>query len=76
MMNSLVLEVGVTMRLTIDAEMCTGHGRCYTLSPQLLSDDEEGFVTQRGQTIDVPTGLEGAARDAALELSRGRDLDR
>ena len=59
------------MRLTIDAEMCTGHGRCYTLAPQLLSDDEEGFVTERGQTIEVPTGLEDAARDAAMSCPEG-----
>ena len=59
------------MKLTIDAEMCTGHGRCYTLAPQLLSDDDEGFVTQRGQTIDVPPGQEDAARDAALSCPEG-----
>ena len=32
------------MKLTIDAAMCTGHGRCYTLAPDLLSYDDEGFV--------------------------------
>jgi ferredoxin len=59
------------MKLTIEAERCTGHGRCYTLAPQLLSDDEEGFVAERGQTIDVPAGLEDAARDAALSCPEG-----
>jgi ferredoxin len=59
------------MKLTIDAEMCTGHGRCYTLAPQLLSDDEAGFVAERGQTTDIPPGLEDAARDAALSCPEG-----
>jgi ferredoxin len=54
------------MKLTIDATKCSGHGRCYTLAPALLTYDEEGFVTARGSTIDVPLGLEAAARDATL----------
>jgi ferredoxin len=32
------------MRLTIDAEMCTGHSPCYTLAPELLSYDNEGVT--------------------------------
>jgi cytochrome P450/ferredoxin len=59
------------MKLTIDAAMCTGHGRCYTLAPDLLSYDDEGFVTQRGTTIDVPAGHEDAARDAAMSCPEG-----
>ena len=59
------------MKLIVDAERCTGHGRCYTLAPQVLSDDDEGFVTERGQTIDVPADQEEAARDAALSCPEG-----
>jgi len=59
------------MKLTIDAAMCTGHGRCYTLAPDLLSYDEEGFVTERGSTIEVPAGQEEAAREAALSCPEG-----
>jgi ferredoxin len=59
------------MKLTIDAEMCTGHGRCYTLAPDLLEYDDEGFVSIRGQTIDVPAGQEEAARDAAMGCPEG-----
>lgn len=54
------------IKLTVDAELCTGHGRCYTVAPDLLSYDEEGYVTIRGQTIDVPAGQEPAARDAEM----------
>jgi ferredoxin len=30
-----------------------GHGLCYTAAPALLSDDDEGFVTLRGHSMDV-----------------------
>jgi ferredoxin len=42
------------MKLTVDGEQCMGHGRCYRLLPDLLSYDEEGFVSIRDQTIEVP----------------------
>jgi ferredoxin len=54
------------IRLSVDEDMCTGHGRCYTVAPELLTFDDEGFVTIRGQTIDVPAALEAAARDAEM----------
>jgi ferredoxin len=41
-----------------------GHGRCYTLAPQLLSSDDEGYVTIRGgEPIDVPAELQDLARE-------------
>ena len=40
------------MKLAIDYERCTGHGRCYSLRPALFSDDEQGY----GQVI-VPGDL-------------------
>jgi ferredoxin len=49
------------MQLRVDHALCSGQGRCYTLSPELLDCDDEGFVTVRGQTIEVPGGLEEAA---------------
>lgn len=30
------------MKLRIDAEACTGHGRCYTLAPELCDSDDYG----------------------------------
>lgn len=29
-------------RLLIDLDQCTGHGRCYSLAPQLVDADNEG----------------------------------
>ena len=42
--------------LSVDASKCTGHGRCYSVSPNLLSDDEEGFVTLRGSSMPISNG--------------------
>jgi ferredoxin len=52
------------VRLTVDADRCMGHGRCYSVAPDLLTYDEEGFVSIRGQTIDVPEDQIEAAREA------------
>jgi ferredoxin len=30
------------MRLLIDEDRCSGHGRCYTLVPSLFDSDEQG----------------------------------
>ena len=52
------------MQITVDDQLCSGQGRCYTRAAELLSSDDEGFVTIKGTTIDVPAGLEDAARTA------------
>jgi ferredoxin len=31
------------MKVVIDAKRCTGNGRCYTLVPELFTDDERGY---------------------------------
>jgi ferredoxin len=53
------------MRLAVDGKSCMGHGRCYMLAPDLLAFDDEGYVTIRDQTIDVPADQVGPAEDAA-----------
>jgi ferredoxin len=59
------------MKLSISAELCRGHGRCYTLAEDLLEDDDEGFVTARGQIIDVPDDQVDDARNAAASCPEG-----
>ncbi|MEY2569930.1 MAG: ferredoxin [Acidimicrobiaceae bacterium] len=52
------------MRLEIDLDACTGHGRCYSLAPNLFEPDEEdghGVVLNGGE---VPAGEADAARRA------------
>ena len=30
-------------RVTVDRDMCVGHGRCYSLAPDVYDSDDEGF---------------------------------
>ena len=53
------------MRLQISTA-CQGHGRCYTLAPQLLESDDEGYVTiSGGEPIEVPEELRELAENVA-----------
>jgi ferredoxin len=59
------------MRITVDAGACTGHGRCYVVSPDLFSSDDEGFCAERGETRDVPSALERSAQLAVDSCPEG-----
>lgn len=59
------------MKLTVSAELCRGHGRCYSLAEDLLEDDDDGFVTVRGRIIDVPDDQVEDARNAAGSCPEG-----
>ena len=47
------------MRVRIDPDVCTGHGRCYSLAPEVFEPDEYGH----GQVIldEVPDDLRAKA---------------
>jgi len=47
------------MKLKVDMEACTGHGRCYELAPELFDEDEAGYCVLKQAT--VPKDLEDAA---------------
>jgi len=49
------------VRIVLDAGACQGHGRCYTLAPELFDADEVGHCLVLHD--EVPAGLEQAARD-------------
>jgi ferredoxin len=51
------------MRIVLDADVCTGHGRCYTLEPSLFEADDYGHGVVL--VADVPPESEEAARSAA-----------
>lgn len=51
------------MRIEVDRDRCTGHGRCYTLSPEVYESDDEGYSATTSAV--VPPGLEEAARRGA-----------
>jgi ferredoxin len=31
------------MKIVIDQNACSGNGRCYSLAPELFTDDERGY---------------------------------
>ena len=46
----------MTTKLYVDFERCTGHGRCYSEAADLLSYDEEGFVSVRHEPLALGDG--------------------
>lgn len=48
------------MRVSIDPDRCTGHGRCYGVAPDVFDPDDEG----RGVVVaaHIPSSLEDQAR--------------
>lgn len=53
------------MRVRIDTDLCTGHGRCYSLAPELFdANDDDGYGVVVGDGT-VPAALEDQARKAA-----------
>ena len=43
------------MKLRIDGEACTGHGRCYVLAPEVFEPDDEGHSV--GLVEEIPADL-------------------
>jgi ferredoxin len=52
------------VKITVDGAQCMGHGRCYRIAPDLLTYDDEGYVTIRDQVIEVPEDQLEAAEEA------------
>jgi ferredoxin len=50
------------MRVKIDGEHCTGHGRCAKYAPNVFKLDDDGYNEARGGEVDVPAGEEENAR--------------
>lgn len=50
------------MRVTVDDAVCTGHGRCYALAPEVFGPDDFGRCEIRVPEGQVPAELEAAAR--------------
>lgn len=38
-------------RVAVDAERCTGHGRCYTLAPDVFDADESGYCVVLAEEV-------------------------
>lgn len=50
-------------RVRVNDALCTGHGRCYALAPELFDADEAGHC--RVALPDLPPALREKARTAA-----------
>lgn len=51
------------MKLHIDADACTGHGRCYVLAPDVFEPDDVGHSV--GLVDEIPADLLDKAQLAA-----------
>ena len=60
MSNTSTTGVLREMKLHIDADACTGHGRCYVLAPEVFEPDDEGHSV--GLVDDIPDDLLDKAR--------------
>lgn len=49
------------MRIKIDEELCSGHGRCSILAKDVYRLDDDGYNADRGSIIEVPPESETAA---------------
>lgn len=64
------------MRLRIDEEACTGHGRCYSLAPELFDADDYGHGVLVEADGTVAPGHEEKARLAVANCpERAISLD-
>jgi ferredoxin len=39
------------MHVRIDRSLCSGHGRCFTVAPEVFGYDDEGFSVVEPETI-------------------------
>ena len=51
------------MRIELDKEACTGHGRCYSLAPDVFEADDDGYCAR--SPGEIPPELETSARHGA-----------
>ena len=50
------------MRIVLDDDACTGHGRCYALAPDIFDADDQGHCVIK--VDDIPEDQQAAARVA------------
>jgi len=57
------------MKVRIDKDVCTGHGRCYAVASEVFDADEDGYGVVIAE--EVPAGLEAKARLGASTCPEG-----
>jgi ferredoxin len=53
------------MKIHVDQDRCEGHGRCYSIAPELFEPDDIGNASARGDGAVEPTEEQLARRAAA-----------
>ncbi len=57
------------MKVIIDRKLCSGHGRCYMLAPEVFGYDGEGYGVLPHD--EVPPELEAQVRTAERNCPEG-----
>jgi ferredoxin len=55
-------QAATAVRLSVDSDTCAGHGRCFTVEPDLFDSDEAGYPVVR--QLVVPAELLANAENA------------
>jgi len=53
------------VKYLVDPALCSGHGQCYAVAPDVYRGDDEGYNAVQGVSTDVPPDLEESARRGA-----------
>ena len=59
-----MVGVSAACRVLIDTSKCSGHGRCYTLAPDVFDMDDEGFPVIVVETVEAGSEHERLAKTA------------
>lgn len=59
------------MRISVDGEQCVGHGRCYSVSPDVFEPDDDGFCADQGRLREIPAELRAGATAGAQACPAG-----
>jgi ferredoxin len=65
-------------RVEIDPDLCTGHGRCYELAPNVFTEDERGYgqvriLTLSGDLLVEARRAAGNCPERAIRLRTAGD---
>jgi ferredoxin len=53
------------VKFVVDKALCSGHGQCAAVAPDVYALDDDGFNADAGRTVDIVEGKESAAQDGA-----------
>jgi ferredoxin len=67
--SSLGRAQTLVTRVCVDADRCVGHGRCYTLAPDVFGADEVGHSIVRVENVSGE--IEAQAADAEQNCPEG-----